>query len=90
MQTPSAAWLSARNTVLALSLLAANGCSQRSPAGACGPVAHQLSDPAEPANRAAFRQGLQCLRQAILAFNATQAQLKHFAAATDQVSSGYW
>lgn len=54
MPTPSAAWLSARNTVLALSLLAASGCSQRPPATACGPVAYQLSDPAEPANRAVF------------------------------------
>ncbi|MGJ7547571.1 MlaA family lipoprotein [Pseudomonas alloputida] len=54
MPTPSTAWLSARNTVLALSLLAASGCSQRPPATTCGPVAYQLSDPAEPANRAVF------------------------------------
>ncbi|WP_085674325.1 MULTISPECIES: VacJ family lipoprotein [unclassified Pseudomonas] len=54
MPTHSAARSSARNTVLALSLLAASGCSQRPPASACGPVAYQLSDPAEPANRAVF------------------------------------
>ncbi|WP_176508780.1 MULTISPECIES: MlaA family lipoprotein [Pseudomonas] len=54
MPTPSAAWCSARNTVLALSLVVASGCSQRPPATACGPMAYQLSDPAEPANRAVF------------------------------------
>ena len=48
------AWFSARHALLALSLLAAGGCSQRPPASACGPVAYQLSDPAEPANRAVF------------------------------------
>ena len=51
--TPTA-WFSARHALLALSLLAAGGCSQRPPASACGPVAYQLSDPAEPANRAVF------------------------------------
>ncbi|MFJ4156895.1 VacJ family lipoprotein [Pseudomonas sp. NPDC089752] len=54
MSTPPFAWCSARNTLLALSLLAAGGCSQRPPASACGPVAYQISDPAEPANRAVF------------------------------------
>ncbi|MGE8387626.1 MAG: VacJ family lipoprotein [Pseudomonas sp.] len=54
MPTPPYAWFSARNALLALSLLAAGGCSQRPPASACGPVAYQLSDPAEPANRAVF------------------------------------
>ncbi|EJT86007.1 VacJ family lipoprotein [Pseudomonas putida S11] len=38
-----------------MSLLAAGGCSQRAPAtAACGNVAYQVSDPAEPANRAVF------------------------------------
>jgi len=54
MPTPPYAWFSARNALLALSLLAAGGCSQRPPASACGPVVYQLSDPAEPANRAVF------------------------------------
>ncbi len=54
MPTLPHAWSSARNALLALSLLAAAGCSQRPPASACGPVAYQLSDPAEPANRAVF------------------------------------
>ena len=54
MPTRLYAWFSARNALLALSLLAAGGCSQRPPVSACGPVAYQLSDPAEPANRAVF------------------------------------
>lgn len=45
---------SARTTVLALTLLAAGGCSNRPPASACGHTAYQISDPAEPANRAVF------------------------------------
>lgn len=45
---------SAYKTVLALTLLAAGGCSNRPPASACGHMAYQVSDPAEPANRAVF------------------------------------
>ncbi|QJQ20173.1 VacJ family lipoprotein [Pseudomonas sp. SK] len=53
-RSPSAS-RSARSAVLVLSLLAAGGCSQRAPATAvCGNVAYQVSDPAEPANRAVF------------------------------------
>lgn len=55
MSLSSSASRSARSTALALSLLAATGCSQRAAATAsCGNTAHQVSDPAEPANRAVF------------------------------------
>lgn len=55
MSRSSSASRSARSAALALSLLAAGGCSQRAPAtAACGNVAYQVSDPAEPANRAVF------------------------------------
>lgn len=45
---------SAYKTVLALTLVAASGCSNRPPASTCGHAAYQVSDPAEPANRAVF------------------------------------
>ena len=55
MSRSSSASRSVRSAALALSLLAAGGCSQRAPAtAACGNVAYQVSDPAEPANRAVF------------------------------------
>jgi len=55
MSRSSSTSRSARSAALALSLLMAAGCSQRAPASmACGPVAYQVSDPAEPANRVVF------------------------------------
>ncbi|WP_200626130.1 MlaA family lipoprotein [Pseudomonas sp. LAM2023] len=55
MSRSSSASRSARSAVLALSLLATGGYSQRAPATAvCSNVAYQVSDPAEPANRAVF------------------------------------
>ncbi len=48
------AWFSARNSVLALTLLAAGGYLQRPPSNGYGQTAYQTSDPAEPANRAIF------------------------------------
>ncbi|MDZ3991286.1 VacJ family lipoprotein [Pseudomonas sp. Teo4] len=47
---------SARNALLALLLLTAGGCSQRtaSASAACSDSRHLVSDPAEPANRAVF------------------------------------
>ncbi|BBH45517.1 MlaA family lipoprotein [Pseudomonas sp. KU43P] len=48
------AWFSARNSVLALTLLAAGGYSARPPASGYGHTAYQISDPAEPVNRAIF------------------------------------
>lgn len=55
MSRSSSASRSVRSAALVLSLLAAGGCSQRAPASAaCGNTAYQVSDPAEPANRAVF------------------------------------
>ena len=55
MSRSSSASRSARSAALVMSLLAAGGYSQRVLANtACGPVAYQVSDPAEPANRAVF------------------------------------
>ncbi|RCL24723.1 ABC transporter [Pseudomonas sp. AFG_SD02_1510_Pfu_092] len=54
MSPSSTALRSARSAALVLSLFVAGGCSQRTPAATCGTVVYQVSDPAEPANRAVF------------------------------------